>query len=101
MTIEVEAGETIGSEVGLRPSAAILIGGACVIGLISARSLPWQLALASTVVGTVMIAGADVDARTFLLPDLITFGALFCGLLAAPLLDTTDPWTAAVQAIVR
>jgi len=27
MTIEVEAGETIGSEVDLRPSAAILIGG--------------------------------------------------------------------------
>lgn len=100
MTIEVEAGETIGSEVDLRPSLAILIGGACVIGLISALSLPWPVAIASTVLGTLMIAGADVDARTFLLPDLITFGALFCGILAAPLLDTTDPW-AAVQAIVR
>ena len=101
MTIEVEAGETIGSEVDLRPSAAILIGGACVIGLISALSLPWPVAIASTVLGTLMIAGADVDARTFLLPDLITFGALFCGILAAPLLDTADPWAAAVQAIAR
>ena len=101
MTIEVEAGETIGSEVDLRPSAAILIGGACAIGLISALSLPWPVAIASTMLGTLMLAGADVDARTFLLPDVITFGALFSGILAAPLLDTTDPWTAAVQAIVR
>ena len=101
MTIEVEAGEAIGSEVDLRPSAAILIGGACAIGLISALSLPWPVAIASTVLGTLMLAGADVDARTYLLPDLITFGAIFCGILAAPLLDTTDPWTAAVQAIAR
>src|SRR5215216_6612118 len=101
MTIEVEAGETIGSGVDLRPSAAILIGGACAIGLISALSLPWPVAIASTVLGTLMIAGADVDARTFLLPDLITFGALFCGILAAPLLNTADPWAAAVQAIAR
>ena len=101
MTIEVEAGETIGSEVDLRPSAAILIGGACVIGLISALSLPLPIAIASTLLGTLMLAGADVDARAYLLPDTITFGALFCGILAAPLLDTADPWAAAVQAIAR
>lgn len=101
MTIEVEAGEAVGSEVDLRPSAAILIGGACAIGLISALSLSWPVAIASTLLGTLMIAGADVDARTFLLPDLITFGALFCGILAAPLLDVTDPWSAVVQAIAR
>jgi leader peptidase (prepilin peptidase) / N-methyltransferase len=98
---EVEAGEAIGLEVDLRPSPAILIGGACVIGLISALSLPWPVAIASTMLGTLMIAGADVDARTFLLPDLITFGAVFCGILAAPLLDMTDPWVAAGQAIAR
>jgi leader peptidase (prepilin peptidase) / N-methyltransferase len=98
---EVEAGEAIGLEVDLRPSPAILIGGACVIGLISALSLPWPVAIASTMLGTLMIAGADVDARTFLLPDLITFGAVFCGILAAPLLDMTDPWAAAGQAIAR
>jgi leader peptidase (prepilin peptidase)/N-methyltransferase len=99
--IEVEAGEAIGLEVDLRPSPAILIGGTCVIGLISALSLPWPVAIASTMLGTLMIAGADVDARTFLLPDLITFGAVFCGILAAPLLDMTDPWAAAGQAIAR
>ena len=97
MTIELEAGEAV----ELSPSPAMLIGGACVIGLISALSLPWPVAIASTMLGTLMIAGADVDARTFLLPDLITFGALFCGILAAPLLDTADPWAAAVQAIAR
>jgi leader peptidase (prepilin peptidase)/N-methyltransferase len=101
MTIEVEAGEMIGSEVDLRPGASIVIGGACAIGLISVLSLSWPLAVASTLLGTLMIAGADVDARTYLLPDLITFGTLFCGILAAPLLDTTDPWAAAVQAIMR
>src|SRR5258705_12763338 len=99
--IEVEAGEAVGSEDDLCPDPAILIGGACVLGLISALSLPWPVAIASTVFGTLMIAGADVDARTFLLPDLVTFCALFCGILAAPLLDTTDPWTAVVHAIAR
>ena len=72
MTIELEAGEAIGPEVDLRPSLAILIGGACAIGLISALSLPWPMAVASTMLGMLMIAGADIDARTFLLPDLIT-----------------------------
>ena len=89
-------------EVDLRPSPAILIGGACVIALISALSLPWPIAVASTVLGSLMIAGADVDARTFLLPDLITFGALVCGILAVPLLlDATDPWAATMQAFAR
>ena len=102
MTIEVDAGEGAGLEVDLRPSPAILIGGACVIALISALSLPWPIAVASTVLGTLMIAGADVDARTFLLPDLITFGALVCGILAAPLLlDATNPWAATMQAVAR
>lgn len=101
MTIELEAGEGVGSKIDLRPNPAILIGGACVIGLISALSLPWPMAVASTLLGTLMIAGADVDARTFLLPDLITFGALVCGIVAVALLDTKDPWAAAVQAIMR
>ena len=101
MTIEVEAGEAIGSEVDLRPSPTELIVGACVIGLISALSLPWPVAIASTMLGTLMIAGADIDARTFLLPNLITFGALFGGIVAAALLDTTQSWEAAVQATAR
>jgi leader peptidase (prepilin peptidase) / N-methyltransferase len=101
MTMEIEAGGMIEPDVDLRPRPAILIGGAVAIGLISVLSLPWPLAIASTVLGTLMIAGADVDARTFLLPNLITYGAILCGILAAPLLDMADPWTAVAHATAR
>jgi hypothetical protein len=73
--IDIEAGETAGSE-DIRPNPAILIGGAAAIGLISALSLPWPVAVASTVLGTLMVAGAEVDARKFLLPDPVTWGAV-------------------------
>jgi leader peptidase (prepilin peptidase) / N-methyltransferase len=101
MTIQDGAGEAIELSIDLRPNLAILIGGACVIGLISAWSLPWPIAIASTVLGILMIAGADIDARTFLLPNSITFGAIACGVLAAPFLDPPSSWTAAAEAIVR
>lgn len=101
MTMQVEAGGMIGPDIDLRPRPAILIGGAVAIGLVSLLSLPWPVAMASTVLGTLMIAGADIDARTFLLPNLITFGAIVCGILAAPLLDMADPWTAATHAMAR
>ena len=98
--IDIEAGETAGSE-DIRPNPAILIGGAAAIGLISALSLPWPVAVASTVLGTLMVAGAEVDARRFLLPDLVTWGAVICGILAAPLLNTAEPWAAMGEAIAR
>ena len=98
--IDIEAGETAGSE-DIRPNPAILIGGAAAIGLISALSLPWPVAVASTVLGTLMVAGAEVDARKFLLPDLVTWGAIICGILAAALLNTTEPWTAVAETIAR
>jgi leader peptidase (prepilin peptidase)/N-methyltransferase len=98
--IDIEAGETAGSE-DVRPNPAILIGGAAAIGLISALSLPWPVAVASTVLGTLMVAGAEVDARKFLLPDLVTWGAVICGILAAPLLNTAEPWAAMGEAIAR
>ena len=98
--IDIEAGETAGSE-DVRPNPAILIGGAAAIGLISALSLPWPVAVASTVLGTLMVAGAEVDAGKFLLPDLVTWGAVICGILAAPLLNTAEPWAAMGEAIAR
>jgi leader peptidase (prepilin peptidase)/N-methyltransferase len=98
--IDIEAGETAGSE-DIRPNPAILIGGAAAIGLISTLSLPWPVAVASTVLGTLMVAGAEVDARKFLLPDLVTWGAVICGILAAPLLNTAEPWAAMGEAIAR
>jgi leader peptidase (prepilin peptidase) / N-methyltransferase len=84
-----------------RPNLAVLLVGVAAIGVISALSLPWPIAMASTVLGALMIAGADVDARTFLLPDWITWGAAVCGVLAAPLLDETPPLLAAADAIMR
>ena len=79
--IDIEAGETSGSEDDLRPNPAILIGGAGAIGLISGLSLPWPVAVASTMLGTLMIAGAEVDAREYLLPDLVTWGAVIAAFL--------------------
>jgi leader peptidase (prepilin peptidase) / N-methyltransferase len=98
--IDIEAGETAGSEDDLRPNPAVLIGGAAAIGLISALALPWPVAVAS-VLGTLMVAGAEVDARKFLLPDPVTWGAVICGILAAPLLNAAEPWTAVEEAIAR
>jgi leader peptidase (prepilin peptidase)/N-methyltransferase len=99
--IDIEAGGTSGSEGDLRPNPAILIGGAGAVGLISGLTLPWPIAVASTVLGTLMIAGAEVDARTFLLPNLITWGAIICGILAAPLPSAMGPWAAMEETIAR
>lgn len=71
------------------------------IAAVSAASLPWPLALASTALGVLMLAGADIDARTHLLPDAITLGALLCGLAAALVLEPLSPWQAAASAAAR
>jgi leader peptidase (prepilin peptidase)/N-methyltransferase len=87
----------------LRPNPAVLLVVVAAIGAISALSLPWQVAIASTALGALMIAGADIDARTFLLPDWITGGAFGCGVVAAALLqlDETSPLISAGDAILR
>ena len=64
-------------------------------------SLAWPAALASTVLGALMVAGAEVDARTFLLPDTVTVGTLVSGVLAAPVLDPFDPGSSAAAAAAR
>jgi leader peptidase (prepilin peptidase)/N-methyltransferase len=99
--IDVDVGEAAGSEDDLRPNPTVLISGTAAIGLISALFLPWPIAIASTVLGALMVAGADIDARTFLLPDLITCGAMVCGIVAAPILDAAQPWAAAGEAVAR
>ena len=96
-----DAAEASEPEDDPRPRPAVLIGGAAAIGLISALSLPWPVAIASTVLGTLMVAGADIDARTFLLPDLITWSAVACGIAAAALLDAANPLLGAGEAVVR
>jgi leader peptidase (prepilin peptidase)/N-methyltransferase len=88
-------------ELDLRPHPLVLIGGTAAVAAVSFASLAWPEAIASTVLGALMIAGAEVDARTFLLPDTVTLGALASGLLAAFALDPIDPVRAAGEAALR
>ena len=85
----------------LRPNLKVLIGGSFGVALISALFLPWPLALASTTLGAFMLAGADIDARTFLLPDLMTAGALLSGLVAAATFDPVSAWFGVATATAR
>jgi leader peptidase (prepilin peptidase) / N-methyltransferase len=85
----------------VRPNLAILAGASTVIILLSVLMLPWQAAVASAVLGSLMIAGADVDARTCLLPDVVTWGAIVCGIAAAAALNPYDEWHAAAAAFIR
>ena len=85
----------------LRPHPAVLAAGCCAVALVSMLLLPWPLALASIALGALMIAGADVDARTFLLPDFVTIGAAVGGIVAAAVLDPFDPWAAGAGALSR
>lgn len=85
----------------LRPNLGTLLVGASGVALVSFIFLPWPFAIASTGLGLLMIAGADVDARTFLLPDVVTYGATACGILVAPLLAMADPWANLAAACLR
>lgn len=85
----------------LRPNLGILLGGSAAVGIMSAASLPWPAAVASSVLGTLMIAGAEIDARTFLLPDVVTGGTLLTGALAALILNPHDPLSALATAALR
>jgi leader peptidase (prepilin peptidase)/N-methyltransferase len=101
MTIDAGAGEHFEPVDDLRPNLALLIGGSLALGLVSAASLPGPVAVASIVLGALMIAGADIDARTYLLPNVITGGAAICGILAAPFWDELSPWLAIGDAVLR
>lgn len=87
--------------VSLAPNWAVVLCGTSAVALVSFIFLPWPSALASSLLGLLMIAGADVDARTFLLPDLVTYGALIGGLLAAPFLTDVDAWSSLERAALR
>jgi leader peptidase (prepilin peptidase)/N-methyltransferase len=97
----MDAQETTASRHDLCPDLAVLFGAGGAVALISAMSLPWPLALASTILGALMIAGAEVDARTYLLPDTVTWSALALGILAASALNPFQPWLSAEAAVAR
>jgi leader peptidase (prepilin peptidase)/N-methyltransferase len=85
----------------LRPNLILLLAGTGVLAVVSWLTLPWQLAAAATGLGAMMIAGADIDARTFLLPDAVTLGTAAGGVAAAGLLDPFDPLLAVGIAVLR
>ncbi|HEY6256124.1 MAG TPA: A24 family peptidase [Xanthobacteraceae bacterium] len=88
------------SEADLRPAPRVLLAGIAAVAVVSFASLAFPAALASTLLGALMIAGAEVDARTFLLPDTVTIGALATGIAAAAALDPFDPgWSAGAAAL--
>jgi leader peptidase (prepilin peptidase) / N-methyltransferase len=91
MSREIDAPDS--EAVSLRPNIALVGFGSAAIALASFVFLPLPDAAFSTLLGALMIAGADVDARTFLLPDLVTFGALAAGLAFAATTDGDGLWS--------
>lgn len=85
----------------LQPRWRLLAIGTAALAAVSAATLPWPLALASTALGALMIAGADVDARSYILPDTVTLSALAGGLAAAVILEPLFPWEAGGAALAR
>jgi leader peptidase (prepilin peptidase)/N-methyltransferase len=96
-----EAEDAITSGEDLRPNLAVLLSAGGAVALISTLSLPLPIAIASSLLGALMVAGAEVDARTYLLPDTVTWGAITLGILAAPALNPFEPWLSAGAAVVR
>jgi leader peptidase (prepilin peptidase) / N-methyltransferase len=87
--------------VDLRPDLAIVLGAGFAVAVVSALSLPWPAAIASTLLGALMIAGADIDARTYLLPDSVTWGGIVSGIVAAAAVHPFDPWPSTGAAVMR
>lgn len=85
----------------LVPNLAVLVAGSVCIAALSFAALPLPAAIASSVLGALMVAGADVDSRTFLIPDTVSFGAITAGLVAAFALNPWAPWSALGFAALR
>jgi len=91
----------IEADVSLWPNPRVFFAGAAATALLSFMFLPTPAAIASSLLGALMIAGADVDARELLLPDAVTLGATASGLAAAFFLTRHDPWTGLGVAALR
>jgi leader peptidase (prepilin peptidase)/N-methyltransferase len=84
-----------------RPNWWVVLVGTTVVALVSLASLPWPIALLSIALGALMIVGADVDARSYLLPDMITAATVVSGLVAAAALEPLAPGEAVLGALAR
>lgn len=85
----------------LRPNLVVLVSAGGAVAAVSLLTLPWPAAIASSVLGVLMIAGADVDAKAFLLPNAVTYAAIASGVVAAAALDPLDGWHAVMGATAR
>jgi leader peptidase (prepilin peptidase)/N-methyltransferase len=85
----------------LCPNLANLLLGTAAVAAVSFATLSASEAFAATLLGALMIAGAEVDTRTFLLPDLVTGGTFVAGVLAAAIVDPFDPLAALGLAALR
>jgi leader peptidase (prepilin peptidase)/N-methyltransferase len=89
------------SNENLRPRLTVtIVGMVATIGL-SVISLNGWTAFASMVLGTLMIAGADIDARTFTLPNVLTAATFLVGVLFASILNPHGPKLALATAVIR
>jgi leader peptidase (prepilin peptidase)/N-methyltransferase len=75
--------------------------GSAAIAALSLAFLPLPIAIASATLGALMVAGAEVDARTFLLPDIVTLGAIVCGVAFAPFVGDDGAWSCLAGAVMR
>lgn len=85
----------------LRPDPRILVVGTAAVAALSLSTLNPPAAWVSVALGALMVAGAEIDARTFLLPDIVTGGTLLAGLAAAPILDPYNAANAFAMAVLR
>lgn len=85
----------------LRRDLPQILAAAAVVVVLSWSCLDWPTALASTLLGLLMIVGASVDARCFILPDAVTLGGVAVALPTAALLAFDDPSAAIFEASIR
>ena len=78
------------SEEDLRSDPVILLVGAAVVRDVICIARV-ATALASTVLGTLTVAGAEVDVRTYMPADTVTAATLVTGILAALMLNPFNP----------
>jgi leader peptidase (prepilin peptidase)/N-methyltransferase len=88
-------------ELSPRLNLPLLLAGTTIIASVSFLCLAWPAAIASIFLGVLMIIGADIDARCFLLPDFVTLGGCIAAMAAAALLARDDPFWALAEAGLR
>jgi leader peptidase (prepilin peptidase)/N-methyltransferase len=83
------------------PRLVVVIGGGTALTVLSVISLNGWVAFASALLGILMVCGAEIDARSFLLPNVLTAATFFAGVLFALILNPRDPGLAVALAVTR